>query len=576
MRVKTKKLMTGMLLAVLCVLAAVCTDVTDAQAAVKLNATSMNLCVGDTAKLTLNGTSKKPKWKSSAPKVVKVSQKGSVRALKAGKATVTATLNKKTYKCKFTVNKTFKVDQTAISIKNNTEVTAYLSVNGAVNASVANKKICSVTFGKWDGDYMPLTIVPKKVGTTTIKFTNSVNSESCTLKVTVKALPVNATFQTPAVNSGSDYFIVGENALGFAFRLNRAANSVAFKLYDEGNNVVRTYSLGKLAKDKLVSLSWDGCDKNGQPLNGKFTYTVVADGTKTVGGDVQVLGVSPFGKGDGSENNPFLVSDLAELIMVKDYNGSHFAQDAEIDFHYSSIGQLFSEETPFTGIYDGKYGNTTYQMSNFFGYNSIFGTIGETGTVRNVYMSNCVLNTTGSFLAFTNNGTIENCTVNGNVLCNAGNQAAMLVMYNKGQVRGCNASGKLTMSAAGAVGSTALRAGGIVMNNTGTVAECTSAVELVSQLQIGTYLATSVYEIYAGGIVAENAATGFVAQCTFTGQIDGEFVLPDALKDLTAIEAGKQYAGYVAGSNLGYISRCVNAGAAGALLPQGTGSGVVQ
>lgn len=576
MRVWKKRVIGALLLTVLLSVPALMADVQPAQAAVKMSTSAMNLCVGDTAKLKLTGTTKKPKWKSSAPKVVKVSQKGSVRALKAGKATVTATLNKKTYKCKFTVNKTFKVDQTAISIKNNTEVTAYLSVNGAVNASVANKKICSVTFGKWDGDYMPLTIVPKKVGTTTIKFTNSVNSESCTLKVTVKALPVNATFQTPAVNSGSDYFIVGENALGFAFRLNRAANSVAFKLYDEGNNVVRTYSLGKLAKDKLVSLSWDGCDKNGQPLNGKFIYTVVADGTKTVGGDVQVLGVSPFGKGDGSENNPFLVSDLAELIMVKDYNGSHFAQDAEIDFHYSSIGQLFSEETPFTGIYDGKYGNTTYQMSNFFGYNSIFGTIGETGTVRNVYMSNCVLNTTGSFLAFTNNGTIENCTVNGNVLCNAGNQAAMLVMYNKGQVRGCNASGKLTMSATEAVGSTALRAGGIVMNNTGTVAECTSAVELVSQLQIGTYLATSVYEIYAGGIVAENAATGFVAQCTFTGQIDGEFVLPDALKDLTAIEAGKQYAGYVAGSNLGYISRCVNAGAAGALLPQGTGTGVVQ
>lgn len=576
MRVWKKRVIGALLLTVLLAVPALLADVQPAQAAVKMSTSAMNLCVGDTAKLKLTGTTKKPKWKSGSPKVVKVSSKGSVRALSAGSATVTATLNKKSYKCKFTVNKTFKVDQTAISIKNNKQITAYLSVNGAINASVANKKICSVTFGKWDGDYMPLTIVPKKVGTTTIKFTNSANKESCSLKVTVKELPVNASFQTPAVNSGAKYFIAGENALGFGFKLNRAANSVAFKLYDEGNNVVRSYSLGKVSANRLISFSWDGMDKNGAPADGTYTYAVVADGTKTVGGEVKVLGGSPFGKGDGSENNPFLVSGLAELVMVSDYNGAHFAQDAEIDFNYSPIGQLFSEEEPFTGTYDGKYGNVNYQMSNLFGYNSIFGCIGAEGIVRNVSMSNCVLNTTGSFLAFTNNGTVENCTVNGNIFCNAGNQAAMLVMYNKGQVRGCNVSGKLTVTAAGAVASTALRAGGIVMNNAGTIAECTSAVEIDAQLQIGTYIAASAYEIYAGGIVAENAATGFAAQCTYTGTVNGQLVLPESLKDIEGFETGKNYSGYVAGSNLGYISRCVNAGMGSALPAQGTGTGVVQ
>ena len=185
-------------------------DIQPVQAAVKLNRTAVNLCVGDSMKLKLTGTAKKPKWKSAAPKVVKVAANGTVKALNTGNTTVTATLNKKNYNCKVNVNRTFKVDKTSISIKKNKTVNAYLSVNGAVNASIADKKICSVTFGKWEGDNMPLTIVPKKVGSTTIKFTNSVNNEYCTLKVKVTALPVIATFQTPSVSSGSNTFIVGK------------------------------------------------------------------------------------------------------------------------------------------------------------------------------------------------------------------------------------------------------------------------------------------------------------------------------------------------------------------------------
>ena len=134
----------------------------------------------------------------------------------------------------------------------------------------------------------------------------------------------------------------------------------------------------------------------------------------------------------------------------------------------------------------------------------------------------------------------------------------------------------LTVTAGSVVASTALKAGGVALNNSGTIVECTSSVEIVQQMQIGTYIPTCAYEIYSGGIVAENAANGFVTQCTFTGTVSAQVTLPDLLKDTPGIEAGKIYSGYVAGSNQGYISRCINAGAGKDLTVQGTGTGMVQ
>ena len=562
-------------------------DIQPVQAAVRLNQTSVNLCVGDSMKLKLTGTSKKVRWKSSAPKVVKVSSKGTIKALKKGTSTVTATCSKKSYKCKVNVNKTFKLDKTSVTLKKNGTVTAYLAVNGVIDAKIADKKICSVTFGKWDGDYMPLTIVPKKTGSTTITFEggikddkakNFISSEKCTLKVKVTALPSTAAFQAPVISSGRDTLIVGENTMNVTFHLDRKATSVKFKVYDADGNSVREIPLGTIAAKRKTTVTWDGKDDNGTPLDGTYSYAIVANGNKTDGASVSVLAVSPFGKGDGSAGNPFCVSNLTELYLMRDYNGAYFVQDADIDFNYSVFAPLFDDATPFTGTYDGKYENVMHQMSNLFGYNSVFGSIAMEGTVRNVSMNNCVLNlnTAGSLLAMTNNGTIDACSVNGNILCNAGNQAAMLVMYNKGQIRNCNVSGKLTVTAAGVVASTALKAGGVALNNSGTIVECTSSVEIVQQMQIGTYIPTCAYEIYSGGIVAENAANGFVTQCTYMSTISAQVTLPDLLKDTPGIKAGKIYSGYAAGSNQGYISRCINAGAGKDLTVQGTGTGMVQ
>ena len=72
-------------------------------ASVGLNKTKIVIVVGQKYRLTLNGTKKAPTWKTSNKKVVTVKKDGSVTGVSKGTANITATLGKRTYKCKVTV-----------------------------------------------------------------------------------------------------------------------------------------------------------------------------------------------------------------------------------------------------------------------------------------------------------------------------------------------------------------------------------------------------------------------------------------------------------------------------------------
>lgn len=75
-----------------------------AQAAtVKISKKNATMYVGKTLKLKISGTKSKVKWKTSNKKIATVSKKGAVNAKKAGKVTISAVVNRKTYKCKVTV-----------------------------------------------------------------------------------------------------------------------------------------------------------------------------------------------------------------------------------------------------------------------------------------------------------------------------------------------------------------------------------------------------------------------------------------------------------------------------------------
>ena len=72
---------------------------------VKINKTKVTITEGKTVQLKVTGTKKKVKWSTSKKSVATVTTKGKVTGKKAGTATITAKVGKKTLKCKVTVKK---------------------------------------------------------------------------------------------------------------------------------------------------------------------------------------------------------------------------------------------------------------------------------------------------------------------------------------------------------------------------------------------------------------------------------------------------------------------------------------
>lgn len=553
-----------------------------ANAAVKLNRTSKTMYVGDQMTLQVTGTTKKVKWKSSNSAVAKVTSKGVVLARKRGSAVISATVNKKTYNCKVTVNKTFKLEQDSAVIKNVMKTRALLTVNGSITPAISDPNICSVSFGEnWEGDYMPIFITPKHVGTTTIKFTNTENSEICTLKVKVAALPVNATIQQPQISTGSKHFIVGENTTKIVFKQNRASKLTKVRFYDEDNLIVREIKIGALAAKKKATVEWDGKDNYGEPVEGVFTYAVVADGTVTMGtNSITVSAHSPFGNGDGSQNRPFLISNVEELLLMRSYPDCCFELDHDIDFEYDTSNMqklpLFSEQNPFQGSIDGIHGGKAYQIMNYTGFSSIFGYIGVNGQLVNLKFTSCQNISTGALLATMNEGIIDNCSTNAecSVRVSGGSAAAMLVITNKerGRIRNCRSvAGTVQLDASvknedssGYSNWMVMKAGGLVVENSGSIISCTSMVKMDEKITVtGAYTQSNSYIILSGGIAAcQNS--GFIIKCRYEGSMNAKILLQTG--DNKENKIGTVYQGYIAGqkSTGSDISNCED----------GTGSGM--
>lgn len=78
---------------------------------VSLNATDQTIQVGETYRLKLNNAKGTVKWKSSEKKVAEVNEKGKVKGVASGTATITAVYKKKNYTCTFTVEHPVEDDE---------------------------------------------------------------------------------------------------------------------------------------------------------------------------------------------------------------------------------------------------------------------------------------------------------------------------------------------------------------------------------------------------------------------------------------------------------------------------------
>ena len=177
----------GILLMLVCLIITLALPVT-ANAAVKINKTSVSVLRGKTYNLKITGTKKKIKWTSSNKKIATVSASGKIKGIKKGRCNIYAKVGKKKYTCKVTVKQpvtSIKLSKKSISLNKGKKYTlkARIAPKSAANKAVvwksSNTKIASVSSKG--------VVTAKSAGTTTITATAKDGSrKKASCKVTIK------------------------------------------------------------------------------------------------------------------------------------------------------------------------------------------------------------------------------------------------------------------------------------------------------------------------------------------------------------------------------------------------------
>lgn len=341
-------------------------------ASVKLSKSKATLSVGKSITLKIKGTKKKAKWTSSKKSVATVNKKGKVVAKKAGTAVITAKIGKKKYKCKIKVVKNKKglsgstkknnivnqdttdnyksilsISNTSLTIQDSGTVdVTFEASTGTVRYDIADSTIVSCRWGSWNDNYnIPLQITALRNGTTTITISNTYNSETKVITVTV--------------NKPIVYGTVTEN---ITYHYNQ------YQGYKPDTNA------------RVILIPTDGSAKGDFPYNGSwFRYALQND---PVLSRYNMYAGVVDGMGNYTINRIPTGTYIALIISRNQTEGAwHSADDKEA--YYQSIGNRFiNYVAPETAKKLGEavgynqydidyvtvYENTTMTLSYAFGY----------------------------------------------------------------------------------------------------------------------------------------------------------------------------------------------------------------
>ena len=184
---KKKKRILSFFIVVALVFTMALGNVSVSAAAPKLSKTKVTLLKGEKITLKVTGTKKKVTWSSSKKNIATVTRKGQVLAKKKGSATITAKVNKKSYKCVVKVEDP-KLSKTSLTLTE--KETSSIKLNGTtvkVTYVSSNPKIARVNSrGK-------IKAVKKGSAVITVK----ANTKKFKCKVTVKTAPKPKPTVTP-------------------------------------------------------------------------------------------------------------------------------------------------------------------------------------------------------------------------------------------------------------------------------------------------------------------------------------------------------------------------------------------
>ncbi|SDD84558.1 Listeria/Bacterioides repeat-containing protein [Paenibacillus sp. UNCCL117] len=231
-----------------------------------------------------------------------------------------------------------------------------------------------------------------------------------------------------------------------------------------------------------------------------------------------VYAADGFAGGDGTPGNPFQIESSEQLNKVRDYLGSHFILNKDIDMSVFTADHpwepIGSETTPFTGSLDGRNFKITNLVINTPSSDQpagLFSVVGGTGS----FIQNLTLHAVEvrgldyvGILAGRNSTTIHNVGVTGSVygqnfvggLAGASKDSNISNSYATGIVRGTNDVGGLSGRM-----------------DDGVVSYSYAAVDVSSPVDVGGFIGKQ-----ENTTISYSYATGNVAGCEDVGGFVGD------------------------------------------------------
>jgi hypothetical protein len=244
-----------------------------------------------------------------------------------------------------------------------------------------------------------------------------------------------------------------------------------------------------------------------------------------------------YGRGSGTEEDPYIVADLTDFLLFSLYMNNYdkcFKQEADIDLVGLDFTQAIiapdwvSQNSSFDGIkFTGSYDGGGYAVSNY--------TInGIEGSVTNDYIG---------LFGYVDSGVVSNLTVFGSVI--GGNCVGGLCGANSGEIHGCyvacsvsgntsvggllgyNYSGGIYDSYASGIVSGGSEVGGLLGSNMGAVYDCYAIGSANGDQYVGGLLgyhhSGAIHDCYANGIVAGCNDVGGLVGMNDSGSVSNCF-----------------------------------------------------
>ena len=262
--------------------------------------------------------------------------------------------------------------------------------------------------------------------------------------------------------------------------------------------------------------------------------TVLPIGALTVSAE----NTTEFLGGDGTEENPYLISNKTHLNNVRNHLDAHFKMVADIEFteaDFAKGGEFYNdgqgwkpiggagEPSFFTGSFHGNSHTIAGLISHRSSVAGLFGH--NNGTIQNLGMINGEMSASSvGGIAETNyHGTISQCYNTSNVTATSMSSDAYaggIAGKNYGSINNCYNTGSVSgVSSAMSLGT---YAGGIAGKNCGTLSECynqgiiNSTAIFDAIYGTSSYVYTKIYS-YSGGVVGYDQGT--VTSCYNTNNI---------------------------------------------------------